>query len=293
MTFTKTGFSAGRLALAMAISGTVGAFATEAAVGPVTAVFWRCVFATAFLGLWCLSCGYLSASGVTIRNIATAVLSGIFIVLGWISFFQAMSLTSIGAATVLFHVHPFFLILMGASVFKERIDRDQSLWIVGAFIGVALMGFGNADPQGHETNGSMGVLLALLSAMFYALATLLAKRLGDLRPETTALCQTATGIVMLAPFFASFDPVTGASWGWLIGMGIIQTGIAYVLMYSSYPNLETSAIGVLAFVYPMVTLIIDRVVYDQHLSWMQATGIILILVGTFGVRMGWKVLRPG
>ena len=286
---TTVRFPAARLALAMAVSGTVGAFAKEAAVDPVTIVFWRCLFGAAFLGAWCLLRGLLPDPSLSRSRLAFAALSGICMVLGWMTFFSGLSMTSIATATIVFHVHPFFLILIGILFLRERITLDQVVWMASAFIGVVLASGVMLSPEFSGSQWTLGIGLTLTSALLYAVATLLAKRLGGQRPEITALCQTVTGIVMLAPFFQAFEPVSTASWGWLIGIGVIHTGIVYVVMYSAYPRLTTPAIGLLAFIYPLVAIIIDWAVYDHPFGWMRAVGMGLIAAGTLGVRAGWRL----
>ena len=83
-----------------------------------------------------------------------------------------------------------------------------------------------------------------------------------------------------------------AAWGWLAGIGILHTGIAYVLMYSAFPRLPTPVIGVLTFIYPLVAILIDWTVYRHPLTWNQGAGMVLIAFATLGVRLGWRFPRP-
>lgn len=282
-------FPAASLALAMAIAGTVGAFATEAALDPVTTVFWRCVFGTLFLGAWCLLRGYLPARTLTRSGIALAVVGGVCIVLNWIAFFAAFGLTSIATATIVYHIQPFFVVLIGVLFLKERITLDQIIWMLAAFAGLALASGLVVSSSPVTMSWALGIALSIGGALLYAVATIVAKGLGGQRPEITALCQTAVGIVMLAPFAGAFEHVPAASWGWLVGIGALHTGVAYVLMYASYPRLTTPVIGVLTFIYPLVAILIDWAVYGHPLGWPQAVGMGLIVVATLGVRLGWRL----
>ncbi|WP_421016135.1 EamA family transporter [Klebsiella michiganensis] len=113
------------------------------------------------------------------------------------------------------------------------------------------------------------------------------KGLGQQRPEITTLCQTITGIILLAPFTDSLRSVPSDSWGWLIGIGVLHTGVAYVLMYSAYPKLTTPVIGVLTFIYPVVAIIVDWVFYGHQPGVIQMTGMMLIALCTLGVKLSW------
>ncbi|MCB8748979.1 DMT family transporter [Rhodoferax sp. U2-2l] len=281
-------FPAARLALAMAILGTIGAFATEAGLDPITTVFWRCVFAAIFLATWCLVRGYLPDQSLSFRQIALAALGGVCMVLSWAAFFMGFAMTSIATTTIVYHIQPFFVILIGVVFLKERIAFDQLIWMAGAFVGVVLASGLVASSLPVSGTWVRGIGLTLAAALLYAVATILAKGLGRQRPEITALCQTMVGIVLLSPF-AKVTHIPVASWGWLAGIGVLHTGIAYVLMYSAYPRLKTPVIGVLTFIYPLVAIFIDWAIYDHSLGIAQVVGMTMIVLGTLGVRLGWRL----
>ncbi|UDF31763.1 UNVERIFIED_ORG: DMT family transporter (plasmid) [Roseateles sp. XES5] len=275
----------------MVIVGTVGAFATEAGLDPITTVFWRCVFGTLFLGAWCLLRGHLPDRGLSPARLGLAALGGVCMVLSWTGFFAGFAMTSIATTTIVYHIQPFFVVLIGVTVLKERITLDQIVWMIAAFVGVALASGLVLSSRPVTTTWVFGIALTLGAALLYAIATILAKGLGAQRPEITTLCQTIVGVVLLAPFADLSRSVPLASWGWLAGIGVLHTGVAYVLMYSAYPRLTTPLIGVLTFIYPLVAILIDWFFYGHPLGLVQSTGMILIAFGTLGVRLGWQLPR--
>ncbi len=281
-------FPAASLALAMVIAGTVGAFVTESGQHPVTVVFWRCVFGSLFLAAWCLLRGYLPDRTLSVSRLALAALAGVCMVLSWTAFFAGFAMTSIATTTIVYHVQPFFVVLIGVTFLKERISLDQILWMLGAFLGVILAS-GLVVAHGHaDAQWALGIALTLCAALLYAVATILAKGLGQQRAEITVLCQTLVGVVLLAPFADIGHPIPLASWGWLAGIGALHTGIAYVLMNSAFPRLTTPVIGIITFIYPVVAIIIDWILYRHPLGPAQAAGMALIAVATLGVRLGWR-----
>lgn len=281
-------FPAASLALAMTIAGTVGAFVTESGQHPVTVVFWRCVFGSLFLAAWCLLRGYLPDRTLSPSRLALATLGGVCMVLSWTAFFAGFAMTSIATTTIVYHVQPFFVVLIGVVFLKERVSLDQLLWMLGAFVGVALAS-GLVVAHGHaNAKWALGIALTLGAALLYAVATILAKGLGQQRAEITVLCQTVVGVVLLAPFADIGHPIPPASWGWLAGIGVLHTGIAYVLMNSAFPRLTTPVIGILTFIYPVVAIVIDWALYGHPLGPAQAAGMALIALATLGVRLGWR-----
>ncbi|CAN7329696.1 EamA family transporter [Rhizobium sp. LjRoot258] len=74
------------------------------------------------------------------------------------------------------------------------------------------------------------------------------------------------GVLIFAPFVHFGQSISPPSWGWLLGIGIIHTGIAWVIIYSAYPQLSTPVIGMLSFIYPIVAAVIDWAIYDHPLG---------------------------
>jgi drug/metabolite transporter (DMT)-like permease len=56
----------------------------------------------------------------------------------------------------------------------------------------------------------------------------------------------------------------------------------YVLVYDSYPRLTTPTIAFLGFLYPVVAVVFDALVYDHVLSFAQLGGALLILLAGLG-----------
>lgn len=282
-------FPALNLAVAMAIAGTVGAFVTEAGVDPVTTVFWRCLFGALFLGAWCLVRGYLPDRSLSWGRLGRAGLCGVCMVLSWTAFFAGFAKTSIAVMTILYHVQPFFVVLIGVVFLKERVTADQVVWMALAFFGVVLASGLVVSDNPVSASWMVGIAMALGGAFLYAVVTILAKGLGEQRPEITVLCQTVVGIAMLAPFANFSGHISLASWSWLVGIGVLHTGIAYVMMFSAYPKLTTPVIGVLTFIYPVVAIIIDWAIYGHPIGTAQGVGMVLIATATLGVRLGWRL----
>ena len=79
-------------------------------------------------------------------------------------------------------------------------------------------------------------------------------------------------------------PGWGAAWGWLAGIGVIHTGLAYVVLYAGMSRLKTGNIAVLQFVYPLTAILVDRVVYGHALGATQILGVCVMAVTLWRVR---------
>ncbi|WP_229858144.1 EamA family transporter, partial [Streptomyces anandii] len=100
------------LTIAMVLSGTLGVFVIESGASPFNVVFFRCLFGTVTLGLYCLARGFFKNHGFTAKKLGLAALGGVFIVFNWAFLFESYERTSISVATVVYHTQPFYVMLL-------------------------------------------------------------------------------------------------------------------------------------------------------------------------------------
>jgi drug/metabolite transporter (DMT)-like permease len=281
-----------QLLVAEILIGSVGVFVQESGRDPVTAVFFRCVFGSLFLLAWGIWRGQLRDLWRDHMLIRGAIVSGVVLVLNWVCLFAGMARSSIGVATMVYHFFPFAMLAFAALFYGERTRAADIAWSTLAFAGVLL----SADPmralQYADASYLLGIALTFVAALLAGAAMMMSRRISRERPLAVVLVQCVVGIVMLAPF-ADFGSVSsiGPHWFWLAGLGLIHSGVCYVLMYSAYPRLQVGTLAVLAFIYPAVALLLDYLLYGHALDWPQDVGVGLIVVGTLGVNLKWR-LRP-
>ncbi len=279
-----------QLAIALAVSASVGAFAHEAGIDPMTTVFWRCFFGAVFLGSWCLAFGYLKREALKPRNLLLAMLAGAFLAFCWVTLFTAFRITSIATATLVFQSYPFLLVLGGVLVWRDALSLDEFFWMVLAFGGVALASGALGASHADSGNWLLGTLLAVISAAAYVVTTMITRVIRNQRPEVTMMMQALTGALILALLADFHQTLSLRSWGWLVGMGVIHTGVVMVAMYATFPLLPTRVIAIMNFVYPAVVILIDWLAYDRLLSSLQFVGLGFICLATLGMNLKWRIL---
>ncbi|WP_282295389.1 DMT family transporter [Stenotrophomonas sp. PS02289] len=288
---SQTRLALWQLVVAEILIGSVGVFVHESGQDPITAVFYRCLFGAVFLLAWGTARGHLHGVWRDRVFLRGAVISGVLLVLNWVALFAGMARSSIGVATMVYHCFPFVMLILAALVLKERTRPADWGWTVLAFVGVAA----SADPM-QVLSGSSGYLLGigltLLAALLCGASLLMSRQIGRERPFALVTVQCLVGVVMLAGFADASALHLGGHWVWLIGLGIIHSGVVYVLFYSSYRHLPVATIAVIAFVYPLVALLLDYAVYGHRLSAIQLVGVGMIVLGTLGVNLKWSLPMP-
>lgn len=277
-----------RMVVAMGLSGTIGLFVLASGQPALTVVFFRCLIG----GLALL--GWLAWRGgwhrLSLRATGWLLLGAVALIVNWVCLFSAYRLSSISVATVVYHVQPFFLIMLAALAQKELPTWNRLSWLALALLGVALTsGINLGDDHGALLRG---VSLALAAAFLYAVATLATRKLAGVPPAQIAGTQLILGVAVLAPF-ADFSTAWPGwqSWSSLLILGLVHTGLMYNLMYAAFQRLSAGMIASLSFIYPIVAILVDVAFFQTTLSAIQLLGISMILVAVVANQRGWDWSR--
>ena len=219
------------------------------------------------------------------------LVGGAAIVINWLLLFASYSRASISIATAVYNTQPFMLVALGALLFREKVTATKIAWLALAFIGMLLIvQSSHADSSG--SNYFAGIAMALAAAFFYALAAIAAKKLTGTPPHLIALIQVCVGVVMLAPFaqFSSL-PSSPSTWATLVTLGVVHTGLMYILLYGAIQKLPTHLTGSLSFIYPIVAILVDYIAFGHRLQALQIVGAAAILIAAAGTNLGWQLPR--
>lgn len=218
-----------------------GWFVVQSGQSPWSVVFWRCLFGAAVMALACWVQGIIPGLKVTRRQYGWMLLGGVALVCNWLLLFSAYGQASIAVATVVYHVQPFMLLALAALLFGERLSAGGAGWLLLAFIGMLLIVSAKAGAAGE--NYLLGVLLALASAFFYAIAAITAKQLKGVPPQLIVLVQLLVGVAVLWPWAqaaATADVDPGGAWLCLVIIGAVHTGLMSTLLYSAIQRIPTA-----------------------------------------------------
>lgn len=277
---------------AMLVSGTIGWFVVASGQPVMQVVFWRCAFGAATLLLICAALGFLRRDIITLRQFAIAALGGVAIVANWLLLFASYSRASISIATAVYNTQPFMLVALGALFMRERLTLSKVAWLCLAFLGVLLIVQARPNASYVGTDYFAGISMALGAAACYAVAAITTKMLKGVPPHLIALIQVTIGVIMLAPLGSLTALPTGAhAWGMLATVGVVHTGLMYILLYGAIQKLPTNLIGALSFIYPIVAIVVDLIAFGHKLHAIQLAGAAAILLSAAGTTLGWTLRK--
>lgn len=281
------------MAAAMLISGTIGWFVVMSGLPVADVVFWRCVFGAATLLAICAALGVLRPGAVSARVLLIASIGGVAIVANWLLLFAAYSRASISIATVVYNTQPFMLLAFGVLLFGERVTLRKLGWLGLAFVGMLLVVLVRPNASYAGAQYLVGILLALGAAFLYAVAAVAAKKLTGTPPHLIALIQVTVGIAMLLPLANLSSPPSGGwQWSMVAVVGVVHTGLMYVLLYGAIQKLPTSLTASLSYIYPVAAVLVDFIAFGHRLQALQILGSLAILLAAAGMNLGWSFRVP-
>ena len=271
-----------RLAAAMLIFGTIGAFRRNINLSSGMFSFGRAVTGTLFLVILARCRGGRVFGGMTRRQIVYMILSGLFMGGFWLLFFEAYCYTTVAVVTLCAYMQPTIVLLLSYLLFGERLSRRRLLCAALALLGMALVS-GIADGGRLPQGNGIGVLLALASACCYAAVVLLNKKAKMEDAYAATAAQLLSLSVLLIPWLLLTEDVREVlaidlrSLLLWIATGLLHTGIAYALYFANIGRLPAQSVAMFAYLDPLSALLTSTVFLREPISVWGMLGAALIL----------------
>jgi drug/metabolite transporter (DMT)-like permease len=185
-------------------------------------------------------------------------------------------------AGILVASSPIFTALLAMRVDHE--ERSTGLGLVGivvGMVGVALL-FG-VDLSG-DANELAGGGLILLASVGYAIGPMLVKhRLRGAQPAGVAAATMTVSAVLTAPLVV-IDPPGSVGWdsaGSVLALGVVGTGVAFLIFYTLIAELGPARASVVAYLAPGFSVMYGAAILGESITAGTVGGLVLILVGSY------------
>ena len=278
-----------KIITAMVTFGTIGVFVRYIPLPSSIIALVRGVLATIFL-LAVMAAGKRRPDGTAIRrNLALLVISGGLIGFNWILLFEAYNYTSVAVATLCYYLAPVFVIIASPFVLGEKLTLRKTLCVAAALAGMVLVSgvIQNYVSVGNIEDLSLtGVILGIGAGALYATIILMNKKLKDISSYDTTVVQLAAASIILVPYcLLTVDvgllAVTPVSVVLLCIVGIVHTGIAYVLYFGSIKELPAQTVAIFSYIDPILAILLSALLLKENIDMLSILGALLILGSTF------------
>lgn len=217
------------------------------------------------------------------NNLYLLIFSGLAVGLNWIFLFQGYKYTSISNATLSYYFAPVFVTILAPFILKEKLTLSKFLCVLMALVGMFCIVGVDGINGGSDL---IGIAYGLLAAGFYASVILMNKFLKEIDSIEITVIQLISATITLLPYVLYVEglgilSVSSVSIPYILMLGIVHTGIAYLLYFSSLQGLKGQTIAVLSYIDPVFAIIISAVILKEQLGFLQIIGGVLILGSSF------------
>lgn len=214
------------------------------------------------------------------NNLWMLCLSGASLGLNWVFLFAAYRSTTVAVASLCNYMAPIIVIAISPFVFKEKLTFKKVCCISAAFLGIVLV-------SGVLEGGSgdfhvKGVLLGFAAALFFVAIILCNKHLHKIDPLEKTVVQLGVSALVALPYVIYTQhgeslTVDVLSCLLLLVLGILHTGIAYIMYFGAMGKIPVQSVAILGYLEPVVAVLTSALILREELTVMGVIGAALIL----------------
>lgn len=206
------------------------------------------------------------------------IVSGALIGINWILLFEAYSHTTVAVATLCYYMEPTIVTLLSPLVFRERLTGRKAACAAVAVIGMVLVSGVLESARGGSLRG---VLLGLGAALFYSAVVIMNKRTPGVDMYRKTIIQMLSAGAVMVPYLlaagGSAGAFTPAAVILLLVVGVVHTGIAYVLYFGGMDGLRGQTVAILSYIDPVSALLFSALLLREPLSASGILGAVMII----------------
>ncbi|MDP3702518.1 MAG: DMT family transporter [Hylemonella sp.] len=189
-------------------------------------------------------------------------------------------------------------LLWGRTAPAPRVLLGLALGVAGVALLVGL------DASTLQAGSGLAIGAALLAPLCYGLASHYAKAFAGIEPYANAHGSMWAGVLLLAPalLFTPFTPLplgaTPTVWGAVAALGLLCTGLAYLLYFRLVADLGAASALTVTFLIPVFGILWGHLFLGEAVGWHTGVGALVVLSGTalvtgFDPRALWRAKGGG
>lgn len=255
---------------------------------PATSIgFWRVLIGTVALAVWGLlfrrSLFTADQKGWLIVGLGGGALVALF----EIAYQFAIGGAGVAGAAALLYTAPIIVAVLARIILKEALTPTRIVLAITVMIGVALTvtGGSNAGAEAARMGITAGIAGGLLSALSYALTSLMGRWAAPRYGVVKVLFLEAVGGVLLIWIALLIwgrppaAPPSGAAWLGLLGLAAGSVIAANLLFFSAMKRIEAAPASVAATIEPVVGAVLALILFSQRLTALGWVGLLMVVAG--------------
>jgi drug/metabolite transporter (DMT)-like permease len=185
----------------------------------------------------------------SVRDAGMLALTGALMGAHWLTYFQAIKVSSVAVGIIAIHTYPILTILLEPLFRRERLQWTDGALGVAVLAGVAIL-----VPEFHLRSAlGRGVLWGVVSAVFFALRNLLTRPYARRYPGSLVLFYQVLVITVLLLPYALGHPAraSNAAFSRMVLLGVVFTALPHALFTSGHAHLKAKTASLVAALLPV------------------------------------------
>ncbi len=262
------------LVLATLFISTSGALGKFIDMPPPVTVWWRAFLATIFIYVF-IRFKKISLRIDSKRDLVTFILSALFMGIHWITYFYALKFSNVALGMLSLFTYPVITALLEPLFFKVKLNPIHILLGVVVLIGIYVLA-PDFDLQSAQVKG---VLLGVISALFYSLRLLLLKKYTDKYHGSMLMFYqiSIVSVVMLPVIFMMDTSGIQTQFTAVLLLALLTTAIGHTLFLQSLKYFSVGTASIISSIQPIFGIIIAYIFLNEIPTWNTFWGGALIL----------------
>ena len=260
--------------IAVLLFGLAGLFAKWIHQPALVITFGRVFFSSVSLGIYMIirkQSFHLSDR----KDLYQLAIAGAVLAVHWWTFLQSIQLSTVAIGTITFSSFPLFVTFLEPMVFHQPLKPRNVLFAVLLVIGVLV----TIPEFSVENNIFLGILVGMVSALAYAVLTVMNKGFaGRYSGTLTAFYEQATAAVLLLPFVLKMGiHLSLSDFYLLLFLGIVTTALAHTLFISSLKEIPAQLAGVCSSMETVYGILFALLLLGEVPSIREIVGAVIIV----------------
>jgi drug/metabolite transporter (DMT)-like permease len=262
------------LTLATIFISTSGALGKFIDMPIAVIIWWRCALASMFLFAYC-KFKKASIKFNSKNDRMTLFISALFLGAHWITYFHALKVSNVAIGMLSLFTFPVFTAILEPLFSKVKFDPIHILLGGLVLLGVYFL----APDFDLESSQLQGVLWGIISAICYAIRTLMLKQhVSVYNGSMLMFYQVLTITAVLVPvLFIKDSSGISSQYPYVILLALVTTAIGHTLFVNSLKYFKVSTASIISSTQPVFGIIIAFFFLNETPNWNTFLGGTLII----------------
>ena len=199
--------------------------------------------------------------------------------------FIGLQYISAGLERLILFLYPTFVVLINALVYKQKINRSQSIALLLTYAGIGIAYFGELQFDTANPDFFWGSFLIFLCAITYSIYIVgsgrLITQIGAAKFTAYAMLSATAGIFIHFLLARDFNVLLQGDGLWLYGvlLAIVATVIPTFMLSAALKKIGSNNVAIISSIGPVSTIVQAHYFLGEPMFMEQIAGTVLVVAG--------------